>query len=316
MARGTRRPLLTASALIASTALLAGCFTVEATFTINDDATAELDYLLMIDTERFAELAGAFGEEAGGIEDMSGDALFDEFIGDDDPCSGLTEDLADYEITTREINEDGQVGAGCTVSGVPIAELDSLGDDTSSFSIEQDDDGTRFNAVLEGVDEITGDSSEAEPMLEMLGIDVDELFSIKFIVTAPGSLGENNASSTSGSTATWDIKTDSEFVVDGDATMSAEWTPGGGSDGSSWWIILVVLALVAVAAVVAFLLVKRSKGSPESGDAPVDGDAGGDAAAPFGAPAAAPPPPPPAGLSTPPPPPPPPPSNPDLPPPS
>jgi hypothetical protein len=322
MARGTRRPLLTASALIASAALLAGCFTVEATFTISEDATADLDYLVTIDTERLQELAGAFGEEAMGLEDMSGDALLEEFIGDDDPCGGLTEDLADYEISTREINEDGNVGAGCTVSDVPIAELDSLGDDTSSFSIEQDDDGTRFNAVLEGVDEITGDSAETEPMLEMLGVDLDEIFSIKFIVSAPGSLGENNASSTSGSTATWDIKPDSDFVVDGDATMTAEWTPGGGGDGSSWWIILVVIGLVVVGAIVALLLLKRSKGSPDSdGATPVGADGSvDDGAAPVGAPAAAPPPPPPPSSPPPPPPssppPPPPPGSPDLPPPS
>jgi hypothetical protein len=322
MTRGTRRNLLNASALLASAALLAGCFTVEATFTISDDATADLDYLIMIDTERFQELAGAFGEEAGGLEDLSGDAMLEEILGDEDPCDGLTEELTDYEVTTREINEDGNVGAGCTVSDVPIAELDSLGDDTSSFSIEQDDNGTRFNAVLEGVDEITGDSAETDPMLEALGLDLDELFTITFTVSAPGSLGENNATSTDGSTATWDVTPDAEFVADGDATMTAEWTPGGGSDGSSWWIILVVIGLVAVGAVVAFLLVKRSKGSSDpAGDAAGDtavGDGGasdGATAVPAGAPAAPPPPPPSAGPSTPPPPPPPPPGASDLPPP-
>jgi hypothetical protein len=318
MTRETRRPLLAASALMAAAVLLAGCFTVEATFTISEDATADLDYLVVIDTERLQELAGAFGEEAGGLGDLSSDALFEEFLGDDDPCGDLTEELTDYETTTREINEDGNIGAGCTVSDVPIAELDSLGDDTSSFSIEQDDTGTRFDAVLEGFDDITGDAAETEPMLDMLGIDFDDLFTIKFIVSAPGSLGENNASSTSGSTATWDIKPDSDFIVDGDAILTAEWTPGGGSDGSSWWIILVVIGLVAVGALVALLLLKRSKNSSDSdGATPIAADDGAvpaDAAAPAASP---PPPPPPAGPSSPPPPPPPPPAgSSELPPPS
>lgn len=290
MERGMRRPLLSALALVASGALLAGCFTVEATFTIKDDATADIDYLLLIDTERLQGLAELFGEDAGDLDDLSSDAILEEFVGDDDPCGGLAEELAEYEITTREINEDGTVGAGCTISDVPIAELDSLGDDTSSFSIEQDADGTRFSAVLEGVDEITGDPAETEPMLAMLGIDLDELFTITFTVTAPGSLGENNASSTSGSTATWDVRPDSDFVVDGDATMSAVWTSGG-DDDSSWWIIVAVLAALVAAALVALLVLKRSRGSSGSAtDASPDRPAEDIVVA--GGPDAAPPPPP------------------------
>jgi hypothetical protein len=297
-------------------ALLAGCFTVEATFTIKDDATADVDYLVLIDTEQLQEFAGLLGEDAGAIDELSGDALLEEFFGGDDPCADLTEEFTEYEITTRQIDEDGEVGVGCTVSGVPIAELNSLGDDTSSFSIEQDAEGTRFNAVLEGVDELAGDPAETEAMTEMLGLELDDLFSIKFVVTGPGSLGENNASSTSGSTATWDVKPDADFVTDGDATMTAEWTPGGGGGGSSLVIILVIAAVVVAAAAIAFVLVKRSKGAGPDGAAPAP------AAAATPPPAAAPPAPappaptppaaPPAGMA-PPPPPPPPPSTPEPP---
>ncbi len=254
---------------MATSALLAGCFTLEATFTVNDDATADLDYLILLDTEKLEELSGLLGEDLGDVGDLSGDALLDEFFGGDDPCADLTEELTDYEVTTREIREDGEAGVGCTVIGVPIAELNSLGDDTSSFSIEQDDDGTRFNAVLEGVDELAGDPSETEMLTEMLGVSLDDLFTIRFVVTAPGSLGENNASSTDGSKATWEVKPDADFVTDGDATMTAEWTPGGGGGGSSLWIILVIIAVVAAIAAVAVVLVKRSRSQgPGSSDAP------------------------------------------------
>ena len=162
---------------------------------------------------------------------------------------------------------------GCTVSNVPIAELVSLGDDTSSFNIEQDAEGTRFNAVLEGVDELTGDPGETGAMTDMLGVELDDLFTIRFVVTAPGSLGENNASSTSGSAATWDIKPDSDFITDGDATMTAEWTPDGGGSGSSIWIIVAIIAAIAAIAAVAFVLVKRSKGSPPDAADTVGGPA-------------------------------------------
>lgn len=331
MQRRTTRSTASALAIAAASVLLAGCFTVEATFTIQDDATVDLDYLVLIDTERLQEFAGMFGEDAGDLGDLSGDALLEEVTGGDDPCGDLGEELTDYEVSTREIDQDGEVGVGCTVSGVPVDELNSLGDDTSSFSIEQDADGTRFNAVLEGVDELAGDPDETNAMAEMLGLSFDELFTIRFVVSAPGSLDSNNATSTSGSTATWEITPDADFVVDGNATMSAEWTPGGEGSGSSVWTIALIIAAIAVAAAFALLLIKRSKNPPS------DPTAGADvAAAPVAAssatapplppgtppatpPAAAPPPPPPPGMpppgmpppggSAPPPPPPPPPPS-------
>lgn len=306
MQRRTLRTAISALAVIVTSALLAGCFTLEATFTVNDDATADLDYLILLDTEKLEELSGLLGEDLGDVGDLSGDALLDEFFGGDDPCADLTEELTDYEVTTREIREDGEAGVGCTVTGVPIAELNSLGDDTSSFSIEQDDSGTRFNAVLEGVDELAGDPSETEMLTEMLGVSLDDLFTIRFVVTAPGSLGENNATSTDGSKATWEVKPDADFVTDGDATMTAEWTPGGGGGGggSSLWIILVIIAVVAAIAAVAVVLVKRSKGQgPGPSDAPAATPSPGTPAPPP-PPGMAPPPEPTAPASSPPPPPP------------
>jgi len=264
MRRRTIKPALSALAIAASSALLAGCFTVEATFTINDDATADLDYLVLIDTEQLEEFAGLLGEDAGALDELSGDALLQEFTGDDDPCADLTQELTDYEVSTRQIDENGEVGVGCTVSGIPVSELNSLGDDTSSFSIEQDADGTRFDAVLEGVDELAGDPAETDVMTELLGLELDELFTIRFVVSAPGSLGANNASSTSGSTATWDVKPDADFVTGGDATMTAEWTPGGGGGSSSTWIIVLIVAVIAAAAAVGFVLFKRSKSTTGS----------------------------------------------------
>jgi hypothetical protein len=314
MQRRTARSGTWAAAVAATSTLLAGCFTLEATFTISEDATAEVDYVVLIDTEQLQEFAGLLGEDAGGLDELSGDALLEEFTGGDDPCGDLTEELADYEVSVREIDENGEVGVGCTVSGVPIAELESLGDDTSSFSIEQDDTGTRFSAVLEGVDELTGDASDTEMMTEMLGISLDDLFTIRFVVSAPGSLGENNATSTDGSTATWDVKPDADFVTDGDATMSAEWTPGGGDSGSSIWTIVAIIAVFAAIAALAVVLAKRSKGPARTTDDSDTAAPPGPSAPPPPPPTTTPPPPPPG--ATPPPPPPPPGAAPPPPPPS
>lgn len=322
MAIISRRPVASSLALIASSALLAGCFTVEATFTINDDDTADIGFVTVIDTERLAGFAELFGEDTSELDGLSGDELLAEMTGGDDPCADLISDFADYDVTTREIDDDGQVGVGCTVSGVPIAELNALSDDTSTFSIERDDDGTRFRAVLEGLNEITGEDAETSEMTSLLGLDPDELFTIRFVVTAPGTLGDNNATSTSGSTATWDITTDSDFVADGDATLSAEWTPGGGSGGSStvWIVIAVIAAIIAAAAVV--LLITRSRKSSAS-SASADQPAATPADAPPAPPASPAPPAPPAppasptpSTSTPPPPPPPSPGSTGFPPPS
>ena len=269
MQRRTNKTLTRAAAVAVASAFLTGCFTVEATFTINDDATADLDYRVLIDTEQLDEFSSLLGEEAGALDGLSGDALLEELTGDEDPCGDLTGEFTEFEVSTRQVDEGGEVGVGCTVTGVPISELNSLGDDTSSFSIEQDEAGTRFTGVLEGVDELAGDPSETEMMTDMLGASLDELFTIQFVVTAPGSLGENNASSTDGSTATWDVKVDSDFVTDGDATMTAQWTPGGGGSGSSIWIILAIIAAVLALAALAIVLVKRSKdATPNAGDAP------------------------------------------------
>ena len=296
-----------ASALTIATAslLLAGCFTVEATFTINDDATADLDYLILIDTEQLEDFAGLLGEDTSALGDLSGDALLEEFTGGDDPCSDLTAELTDYEVSTREIDENGEVGVGCTVSSIPITELSSLGDDTSSFSIEQDADGTRFDAVLEGVDELAGDPAETDAMVDLLGLDLDDLFTVRFVVSAPGSLGSNNASSTSGSTATWDVKADADFVADGDATMTAQWTPGGGDGSSSTLLIVLIVAALAAVAAIGFVLFKRTKATPETPTPPPGAPAAPTSAMapPTMTPTATPPPPPPPASSSPPPPP-------------
>lgn len=288
-----RRRLTPVATLVAATMLLAGCFSVESNITINDDGTGDIELVTLVDTERLQEFAGMLGEDAGELEGLSGEELIGQMTEGDDPCGDLDSSFGDYEVTVEEISEGSEVGVRCAVAGIPLDELSDIGED-SSFTIEQDETGTRFSAVLGGVDELEGSGEE---VTEMLDIDLDELFSISFSATGPGSLGENNATSTDGATATWKVTGDADFVTDGDATMTAEWTPGGGSDGSnSWIVLLVVVGLLALGAVAFVLLRRRGAGS---GDTTVATPA--DASPPLTPPTAAP-----SGTVPPPPPPPPP----------
>ncbi len=250
--------------------LLSGCFSIESTFTINDDGTADIAYEVRVDVEQLEELSSMMGEELGDLDQLSGDALVDEMMGDEDPCTDLQSDLGDYEVTSTEIDEDGEAGVLCTVTGVPLEEVTSsmASDDGSTFVIEQDENGTRFSATLTGVDELTG--TESDEMTEALGMSFDDLFSIVFTVSAPGSLGENNATSTDGSSASWSITPDADFIVGGEAQMNAEWSPDGGSDSSSstLWIILAIVAAVVVIGLIIFLVMRNKKsGGPDAAGA-------------------------------------------------
>ena len=315
-AHPARRRTASLAALVAVTLVLTGCFRAEFEFEIDDDGTADLSVLTAIDTERFEELGELLGEDTSGLGDLTGEDLFDELTQGDDPCGDLTGDLSEYETEVEQIDEGSEVGVRCTVLDVPIEELTDVGDD-SSLRIDQDDDGTRFEATLGGVDELTG-GTEGLDLGAIPGFDLDELFSITFSVSAPGSIGDNNATSTSGSTATWVITADADFVENGDAVMTAEWTPGG-SGSNSWIIVAVIVALVAIALVAFFVLRSRSAtpaaadvtgGEPGTAPPPPSSDAP-NSPPPLppssGTPSSPPPPPPPS--TTPPPPPPPPPQS-------
>ena len=270
--------------------LLAGCFTLESTFTISDDGTVDLEVISIIDTESLTELAGLFGEDMADFGDLSGPDLLDELSEGQDPCGDLVGSLVGYEVTTTEISEGTKVGVGCTVSDVPIEDLTDLGTD-SFLMIEQDESGTQFELILEGADELTGGGGGGDDLTGLLGIDLDELFVLQFSASAPGSLNENNATSTDGATATWLLTTDAPFVSGGTATMTASWAPSTSSSSSIIWIIAVIVGVLIAVGLIVLLIRKRS--GDKTDDSP-DGVAPQPVTGPpAGAPPNAPPPPPP-----------------------
>ena len=262
MHRSVRRALPAALFVVASL-VLTGCFRFESTYTINDDGTADVSILTVIDTEQLEKLGGLLGEDTSDLMGLDGQDLLSTLTEGDDPCGDVTGSLDGYDVKVEEVSDGSEIGVKCTVSGVPIEDLTTSGQD-SSISIEQDESGTRFTATLQGVDELTGGGDAAE-MTELLGVSLDELFSIVFSVSGPGSLGDNNATSTSGSTATWDITPDADFIANGDATLTAEWTPGGSSSSNTWIIVAVLVALAVIATVIFFVLRSRKSTPPAAG---------------------------------------------------
>lgn len=286
--RPTARGALRCTGIVAAATVLAGCFTIESTFVIDDDGTADVDFVLLVDTEQLSELAGMFGEDAGMLDELSPQELLGEITEGEDPCADLTSSLTDYEVTVREIEDDSSVGVGCTVNDVPIDDLNEIGED-SELRISQDDGNTSFELRLDGVDELAGDTGDLPPIP---GFDLDELFQIRFSATAPGSLSSHNATSTDGATATWVVTTDADFVVDGNATMTAQWEPGGSDSSSVLWIVLVVAG--AAVAVLAIVLLLRRRNSTDTAP-PTDTTPPTDTAPPSAS--GPPPPPPPPGSS-------------------
>jgi hypothetical protein len=274
MKRLTARRALPFAALLTSTLLFTGCLAVESNLTINDDGTVDVQLSTVIDTEQLGKIGGLFGEDANVLDGLGGDELLSQLTDGQNPCGDLTGALTDYEASTEEISDGSKVGVSCTVEGVPIEDLTSIGEG-SSFTIEQDDAGTRLTATLEGLDQLTaglGDLGDipggTDAITELLGINLDELFTIEFNVTGPGSLGDNNATSTDGATATWDITADSSFVSDGTATLTAEWTPGGGSGSSTWIILAVIAAIIIIAAIVAAIVISKRRSGPAAAETP------------------------------------------------
>jgi hypothetical protein len=256
MRRSTIHHIMPTSLLVASTMLLAGCFTLESTFTISDHGTVDLELTSIIDTERLAELADLFGQDFADLGDLGGQELLDELSEGEDPCGELTDSALNYEVTTREISDGTMVGVSCTVLDVPIEDLTDLGTD-SFLTIEQDESGTRFELILEGADELTGGGGE--DITALLGIELDELFVVRFEASAPGSLSDSNATSTDGATATWILTTDASFVSNGDATLTASWVSSTSGSSSAVWIVAAIVAALLAVGVAIFLITKRSK---------------------------------------------------------
>jgi hypothetical protein len=273
--------------------VLSGCFTLESRIDIGEDGTADISLTSLIDVERLESLLGSFGESTEGLGDLSGEALLEEFGEGEDPCGELTAEFGTDRVTTTEVSEGSRRGVTCTVSDIPLDQVVDLGEGAST-QIQQADGVTTVELVLEGAADLTGDPDE---FTDLLGLSFEELFDLRFVISAPGRIVEHNATSVDGATATWRLTPDAEFLTGDEARLTARWEPGSaGSGGGTWWIVLVVVAgLAVIAGIVALVVSRRGRGG--TGPSDPTGGLGVPAASPPGvdpfpaAPASPPPPP-------------------------
>ena len=214
-------------------------------------------------------------------EDESG--TFDLFMGFDEDLRqlmeqgtgdglGITEQLSDVpdDWTVEEVAEDGFEGVRISTDFESFDDLEAkltemsddggggLGSDMlSDFELTHEEDEYRFRADVSGVDEglteAVGDSGG-----DMLsGIDasmMEDLFEIRFRLTLPGSIGENNADAVSANTLTWNLDLGSSG-----GELYATSTTGGGSS-----TMLIGGAAAAAVALVGFGVAasrRRKKGA-------------------------------------------------------
>ncbi|MCP3994534.1 MAG: hypothetical protein GY722_05640 [bacterium] len=139
------------------------------------------------------------------------------------------ESFDDLEVKLAELSDDGGGGLGS--------------DMLSDFELTHEEDEYRFRADVSGVDEglteAVGDSGG-----DMLsGFDaslMEDLFEIRFRLTLPGTIGDNNADGVNGNTLTWNL----DVGADGDELYASS-TAGGGSS-----MMLIGGAAVAAVALV------------------------------------------------------------------
>ena len=240
-----RRVLLAA---VGSVIVLSGCLEVETKIDVSDDGTADVSSSVLLDVAELEALAGMFGGGDEELSDMSPDALADEMFGGEDPCADVTFDVGPDTIIVEEIDRDGKVGYSCLVEGVRVRDL--VDPETGTVMITQTDGVTEIALPFSADDLDLADTDE----LEMLGAEFTDIFDISFVVSAPGQLVEHNATSTSGSTATWTVTPDAEFLTTGQ--MTARWESGSSGSGSIIVAVLLVIGIVA-AIVVAITIRKR-----------------------------------------------------------
>lgn len=169
----------------------------------------------------------------------------------------FTQDLSEVpdDWTVEEVTEDGFEGVRISSEFSDfedlerrIEELDSTTDTgistdfLSDFGLTHEGDEFRFRVDVSGLgDDLAGSlGSEGGDLVE--GMDpsalIEDLFQIRFKLTLPGEIGENNADEVDGNTLLWNVG-----LSDDGGTYEAVSSTGGGSSA-------LILGAVAVAAVV------------------------------------------------------------------
>lgn len=229
---------------------------------VNEDESGSFALFMGFD-EEFQELM-----EQGGGEEIS-----------------LTEDLSDVPEgwNVEEVTEDGFEGVRISTDFSDFEDLEAklgeMGDGTdigvggdflSDFGLTHEGDEFRFQADSSGVSDGLGDALGESGSDDMLsGMDpsmiLGDLFEIRFNLTLPGSIGENNADSVNGNTLTWNLD-----LTDEGGTFEAVSTVGGGSSAMLIGGAAVAALVVVGVGATAIRRRKASEAVEAVSNAPVD----------------------------------------------
>lgn len=223
---------------------------VDTVVSINEDESGTFAVEMAMDEE----LRNLSSENGGEIDLADGmDAL---------PPNWSVEDFVDGEFEGVRIRSSFVDIADLTAKLRALAEL-AEGDQAApnelidSLEFSRDGETFTFNARLEQLADSFAEVGGEGLALE--GLDQSELleslFLIRFVVTLPGTLGDNNADSVDGNTMVWVIVLDGE-----DRTLFAESNPGSGLSSP----MLLGLAAAFFAAAAGLALYLRRRGSSDS----------------------------------------------------
>ncbi len=216
-------------------------------------------------------------------EDESG--TFTLFLGLDEQLAGLAQQFGGEDLdlserigagaeswTTEEVEEDGFKGTRVATEFDDFDDLEAkltelsegsgggLGTEfLSRFELTHEGDDFHFEADISGVGEVLTDvigETEGAGMIGALDSDtIAEIFEIRFRLSLPGTIGDNNADTVSGGTLTWNLD-----LADDAERMVANSTLGGSSSALLFGGGAVAIAAIAGIGIAAM---RRRKGNVE-----------------------------------------------------
>lgn len=230
--------------LLALGLLLSACtIRLDAAVTINEDNSGQFSVFVGLDKE-FRQLA----EQNGGSDLSFTDSLKDVPPGwevadvTDGDFQGVRistdfKSLADLESKVQQLRDSGDAAASPSF--------------LTDFGLTREGDEFRFSVDLQGIGQGLTEGlggGGGEDLLQ--GMDPTELFSnlfqIRFLLTLPGKIGENNADEVNGNTLIWNID-----LTDEGKTLNAVSSTGGSSRSVLYLIGGIALLVVLGAAVIA-----------------------------------------------------------------
>lgn len=214
---------------------------------VNKDESGSFTIFVGLD-EEMRELASQFGGE-----DMS---LTDQILADVPEgfeAEEYSEDGFDGVRLSADFNSFDELNAKLAGAGSGVG--DAIGADlVNDFNLTHDGDEFHFSADLGGVDQSLTDAigqAGGEDVLSGFGANaLSDVFDVRFRLTLPGTIEDNNADTVNGNTLTWNISLD-----DPRDTLEAVSSAAGGTSA----LLIGGAAVIAAAAIGGGIAMSRRK---------------------------------------------------------